>query len=70
MSGHTQGPWRVVYGETRPAWEQIFATKRLADAFAKKHRSFGDVIFSIDRVVPGEPPRSIAAAIAKAEGLA
>jgi hypothetical protein len=58
--------WRVVYGETRPAWERIFPTKREADAFAKKHRSFGDVVFSIAPVVPGEPPRSMAGAIAAA----
>lgn len=55
--------WRVVYGETRPMWEQIFPTREEARAFAKKHRSFGDVIFSIAKVVPGEPPRSITAAI-------
>lgn len=57
--------WRVVYGETRPMWEQVFGTKREADAFAKKHRSFGDVIFSIAKVVPGEPPQSITAALIK-----
>lgn len=67
MIAHTPGPWRVVYGESRPAWEKIFATKREADAFAEKHKSFGDVIFSIKRVVPGEPPQSIMAAI-EAEG--
>lgn len=60
--------WRVVYGETRPAWEQIFPTKREAEAFAKKHRSFGDVIFSIAKTVPGEPPQSLAAVIAQATG--
>lgn len=55
--------YRVVYGETRPAWEKIFSTMREAKAFAKKHESFGDVIFSIAKVVPGEPPRSLMAAI-------
>lgn len=55
--------YRVVYGETMPAWEQIFVTRREADAFAKKHKSFGDIIFSIDKVIPGEGPRSLAAAI-------
>lgn len=59
--------YRVVYGETRPAWERIFPTKREAEAFAKKHKSFGDVIFSIRKVVPGEPPQSIAAAIDRAQ---
>lgn len=63
---HTPG-YRVVYGETRPAWEQIFPTMREAKAFAKKHRSFGDVIFSIAQVVPGEKPQSIMAAIAEEE---
>lgn len=62
------GAWRVVYGEKRPAWEQLFPTKRDAVAFAKKHRGFGDVIFSITKTVPGEPPRSMAALIAKEIG--
>jgi len=61
-------PWRVVYGETRPAWEQIFDTKREADAFAKKHLSFGDVIFSVKRVKPGEGAQSIMGDIAAIEG--
>ena len=30
--------YRVVYGETMPAWEKIFDTKREAYAFAKEHR--------------------------------
>lgn len=58
--GHS---YRVVYGETMPAWEKVFATKREAEAFAKKHRSFGDRIFSVAPVVSGEPPQSIMAAI-------
>jgi len=56
-------PYRVVYGETMPAWEEIFPTLREAQAFAKKHKSFGDIIFSIGKVVPGQKPRSLAAAI-------
>lgn len=55
--------YRVVYGETMPAWEKIFDTKREAEAFAKEHKSFGDVIFSIRKVVPGEKPQSMTAAI-------
>ena len=55
--------YRVVYGETLPAWEKIFDTKREAEAFAKKHRSFGDVIFVIRKVVEGERPQSLAVAI-------
>ena len=55
--------YRVVYGESRPAWEKIFPTMREAKAFAKEHESFGDVIFSIKPVVPGEPPQSMTAAI-------
>ena len=51
--------YRVVYGKTMPAWERIFSTLREAKAFAKKHQSFGDVIFSIARVIPGEGPKSI-----------
>ena len=59
----TKPGYRVVYGESRPAWEQIFPTLRAAEAFAVKHRSFGDVIFSIKKVVPGEAPQSLMAAI-------
>lgn len=55
--------YRVVYGETMPAWEKILDTKREAEAFAKEHESFGDVIFSISKVIPGEKPRSLMAAI-------
>lgn len=62
--------YRVVYGETRPAWEQTFPTKKEATAFAKKHESFGDIIFSIKKVVPGEAPQSLAAAVAKAQASA
>lgn len=58
--------YRVVYGETMPAWEQIFPTLREATAFAKRHESFGDVIFDISRVVAGEKPKSLAAVLAKA----
>jgi hypothetical protein len=59
--------YRVVYGETRPAWEKIFPTLREAKAFAKEHEGFGDRIFSIRKVVPGEPPQSITAAISEAK---
>jgi hypothetical protein len=55
--------WRVVYGETLPAWERTFPTKKKADAFAKKHRRMGDEIFSIARVIPGEGPQSLMATI-------
>lgn len=55
--------YRVVYGESRPAWEQIFGTMRQAKAFAKEHKSFGDIIFSIKKTVPGEGPQSIMAAL-------
>lgn len=58
--------YRVVYGESRPAWEQIFGTMRQAKAFARKQAGFGDVIFSVKKTVPGEAPQSIAAAIAAA----
>lgn len=55
--------YRVVYGETRPAWERIFPTRREAREFAKHQRTVGDIIFSVKKVVPGEPPQSITAAI-------
>jgi hypothetical protein len=63
----TVAGYRVVYGETMPAWEQIFPTLRKAKAFAKKHESFGDVIFSIAKVVPGEGPQSMMAKLAEKE---
>ena len=55
--------YRVVYGETRPAWEQIFLTMRDAKVFAKEQERVGDIIFSIKKTVPGEGPQSIMAAI-------
>lgn len=55
--------YRVVFGETIPAWERIFPTKAEADAFAIEHLSFGDIIFSVKKVVAGEPPRSLMTAI-------
>lgn len=55
--------YRVVYGETMPAWEKLFPTLREAKTFAKKHESFGDIIFSISKAYPGEAPRSLSAAI-------
>lgn len=59
--------YRVVYGENYPSWERVLPTKREATAFAKKHVRFGDKIFSIKKVVPGEPPQSIMAAIGAGE---
>lgn len=61
--GERPSGWRIVYGETRPAWEAVRRTKREAMAFASEHRKMGDTVFSIKRVVPGEPPRSMMAAI-------
>lgn len=55
--------WRVVYGETIPAWEKIFWSEREAHAFARKHRRLGDIVFGVARVVPGEPPRSLMKAL-------
>lgn len=52
-------PWRVVYGETMPAWERSFPTKREAQAFAKKQRNVGDIVFSVAKEVPGEPQQSL-----------
>ena len=38
--------YRVVYGETRPAWERRFPTKRAARAFAKAQKKLGDTMFA------------------------
>lgn len=62
--------YRVVYGESRPAWERVFPTMREARAFAKKQRSLGDIVFSVKKVVPGEPPQSMMAAIEAARTAA
>ncbi len=61
--------YRVVYGETRPAWEKIFPTRKEARAFAKAQAKCGDRIFSVKRVVPGEPPQSMMVAIEKQHRL-
>ena len=55
--------WRVVYGETIPAWERKFPTKREAPEFANAQKKVGDVIFSVAKVVPEEGPRSLMAAL-------
>jgi hypothetical protein len=59
-------PYRVVYGETMPAWEKIVPTTRAADRFKRQREHVGDVVFSIARVIEGEPPQSILAAIEEA----
>ena len=59
-------PYRVVYGETMPAWEKIVPTTRAADRFQRQREHVGDVVFSIARVIEGEPPQSILAAIEEA----
>lgn len=55
--------YRVVYGESRPAWEKIFPTRREADSFAKGQKKVGDIVFSVKKVVPGEGPQSLMGAI-------
>jgi len=55
--------YRVVYGETMPMWEKTFLTLREARAFAREHKSFGDIIFSVKKIVPGEKPQSMTALI-------
>lgn len=42
--------YRVVYGETMPAWEKVVPTKRAANALVKKHKGFGDIIFNVAKV--------------------
>lgn len=49
--------YRVVYGETMPAWEKDFSNLRAAKAFAKKHMSFGDIIFYVGPILGA--PRSL-----------
>jgi len=56
--------YRVVYGETMPAWGKVFSTMEEAQAFAKKHRRCGDIIFSIRKVDYNETwPHSLTAAL-------
>lgn len=47
--------YRVVYGETMPTWEKTFPTKREADAFARRHKLMGDIVFSVLKVIPNDP---------------
>jgi hypothetical protein len=61
--------YRVVYGESMPAWEQEFPTLKEAMAFAKKHESFGDIIFGIVKVSPGQEPQSLVGILTKYEKL-
>ena len=42
--------YRVVYGETVPAWDRVVPTKREAMALVQKHESFGDIIFNVAKV--------------------
>lgn len=55
--------YRVVYGESRPAWEKIFPTRKQARVFAAAQERVGDIVFSIKKVIPGEPPQSLMALI-------
>lgn len=40
----------VTYGETIPVWSRILPSLAAANEFADKHRSFGDIVFSIEAV--------------------
>jgi hypothetical protein len=56
--------YRVVYGETLPAWEEHFPTKQEAEAFAKKQRGLGDIVFEVDKIDPNDTkPHSLIGAI-------
>lgn len=51
VATHTQrAGYRVTYGETMPVWSRVLPTLAEAHKFADKHRSFGDVVFSIEAV--------------------
>lgn len=41
--------YRVTYGETAPVWSRILPSLAAANEFADKHRSFGDIVFSIEK---------------------
>lgn len=56
--------YRVIYGETIPAWEKEFTSFASAVAFAKRHEGYGDVIFSITKITPDNPgPHSVTYAL-------
>lgn len=42
--------YRVTYGETMPAWSQVFPSKQKAERFALKQLHCGDIIFAITKV--------------------
>ena len=52
--------YRVVYGETLPAWEREFPDFQSANAFAQKQHACGDIIFEIAVVREGDAPKSLA----------
>lgn len=59
--------YRVVYGESRPAWEKRFKTRREAEAYAVSQLRCGDIIFRVSKVKIGEEPQSLMAAIEAAK---
>ena len=59
MPSRKSALYRVVYGETMPAWERMFESLQDARKFASKQTRLGDIVFSICRVVPGEQPQSL-----------
>lgn len=48
--------YKIVYGETRPAWSQEFATKRELLKFVNRCVSVGDLIFGIEQIRKGDAP--------------
>ena len=40
--------YRVLHGETMPAWHKDFETEGEAEAFVKRCHSIGDTVFAVD----------------------
>ena len=55
--------WRVVYGESLPAWEKLFPTRKAAREFALAQLDMGDIVFRISKVIPGDGHQSITAVL-------
>jgi hypothetical protein len=59
--------YRVVYGETIPAWEKVFDAIKEAITFARRCAARGDIVFSIAAVDQYDTaPHSLQAAIENA----
>lgn len=60
--------YRVIYGETMPAWTKELSTEAAVLAWVKRCLDLGDLIFGIEALEEGDTPQfmSLADALAAA----